>query len=161
MNRVMVMIMSDFLRWDGLHLIWPRNPPLEAKEALMRWRMVMAQVKMTELMITMKVAIILIKWDEIWQEEMILRVVLRCAISQMHRLAVSSPHQCPSSNIYKRTGSQNTDKKVFAHLILRPHFALFPFSQSIFSRERTCVSKRSDLFKNLCFPVSFISIIFY
>lgn len=162
MNRVMTMralyTMSDFLRWDGL--IQKSPPPLEARETLMRWGMVMAPVKMTELMITMKVAIILIKWDEIWQEEMIFRVVLRCAISQMHRLAVSSPHQCPSSNIYKRTGSQNTDKKLFARLIFKPHFALFPFSQSIFSREPPCVPKSADLFKSPCLPVSFVSIMF-
>lgn len=68
-----------------------QKSPLEAREALMRWRMVMVPVKMAELMITMKVPIILMKWDEIWQEEMIFHAVLRCAISQMHHLAISSP----------------------------------------------------------------------
>lgn len=41
-----------------------KPPPLEAKDAPMRWRMALEPLKMTELMITMKVAIILIKWDE-------------------------------------------------------------------------------------------------
>lgn len=36
----------------------------EVKDALMRWRMATAQPQMTDLMITMRVAIILIKWNE-------------------------------------------------------------------------------------------------
>lgn len=141
--------MRDSLRRDGPHLIWSRNPPLEAKGALMRWRMATAPVKMTELMITMKVAIILIKWDEIWQEEMIFRAVLRCAISQMHHLAVSSPPTSVLLPIFIR--GQAIRIQIRSRALCPSHFkttlCIAPPFLSQYFHERGLVSrnKRADL----------------
>lgn len=43
----------------------PKCDPCEARAGSLRWRPVVVPAKMTELMIRTKVAIILIKWDEI------------------------------------------------------------------------------------------------
>jgi len=80
---------------------------------------------------------------------MIFCAVLRCAISQMYHLAVSSPQQCPSSNIYKRPGSQNTDKTpvLFAQLILTPLLCIAPlFSVNMFMREVQCLKSKELTF---------------
>lgn len=128
---------------------WERNPPLEAKDVPMRWRTAPAPLKMTELMMTMKVAIILIKWDEMWRQEMVFSSELRCAISQTLHLAVSAPHQCPSSNIYKRPAWRNTDRSPALYLgpisktILRVWAPFFP--RSIFPSERSYVPAQKDL----------------
>lgn len=56
-------------------------------------------------------------------------------------LSPTPTHRCPSSNIYKRPVSQNTDKKACSlpFSFLRPYFASLPFTQSIFSPERSHV----------------------
>lgn len=64
-------------------------------------------------------------------------------------------HQCPSSNIYKRAGSQNTDKKP---ALCPSHFkttlCIAPlFSVNIFMRGPVSQYKGDDLFKNVCLHI--------
>lgn len=69
----MLITVSDFLT-SPPSTFWS-NPEIPPSKPQTRWwwdgERSTAPPKMTDLMITMRVAIILIKWDEIWQEEMI------------------------------------------------------------------------------------------
>lgn len=62
--KVMNMLMTRSIQWEDRGNAYRRKPPFRAKDVLMRWRMALESLKMTDLMITMKVAIILIKWYE-------------------------------------------------------------------------------------------------